>query len=190
MRLHRWKGSSDRGKKRVRSLLFAVELTLLFKAKATFSLSLKGWRAPIAGSYHSRNLGRVALSTFSQPQIFNKDHATLMILILKYLILITRVSQELQSGVLENFLVLWALEQGSCVHDLKVLEEKFASLNIKEGSELVTMAIGSGLEFKRVFRRIILFSKRPSAVQVAVHGNLRLECIVSEWLQDTVWTVR
>ena len=164
---------------------FAVELTLLFKAQATLSLSLKGWRAPIAGSFHSRNLGRLALSTMAQPQTFQEDHATLMILILKYLILITRVSQELQSG-----LVLWASEQGACANDLKVLEEKFVSLNIREGSELVTMAIGSGLEFKRVFRRIIFSSKRPSAVQVAVHGNLRLQCIVSEWLQDTVWTVR
>ena len=95
-----------------------------------------------------------------------------------------------QSGVLENSLFLWALEQGAAAHDLKVLEEKFASLNIKEGSELVTMAMCSGLEFKQVFRRIILFLKRPSAVQVAVHGNLRLEFSVSEWLQDTVWTVR
>ena len=85
---------------------------------------------------------------------------------------------------------LWALEQGAAVHDLKVLEEKFASLNIKEGSELVTMGIGFGLELKRAFRRIILFLKRPSGVQLEVHGNLRLECILSEWLQDTLWTVR
>ena len=103
-RLHLWKGGKDRGKKRRRCLLLAVELIPLFKAQATFRLSLKGRRLPIAGSFHSRYLGRVALSTFSQPQIFNKDHATLMILIFKYLILVTRVSQELQSGVFENFL--------------------------------------------------------------------------------------
>ncbi len=191
MHVHLWKGSRSRRHQRPRCTRFAVELTLLFKAQATLSLSLKGWRAPIAaGSFHSRHLGRLALSTIAQPQTFKKDHATLMILILNYLILITRVSQELQSGVLEKLLVPWASEQGACADDLKVLEEKFSSLDIKEGSDLVTMAIGSGLESKQVLRRIFLFLKRPSSVQVAVQGNLCLECIVSEWLHDTVWTVR
>ena len=122
--------------------------------------------------------------------MFNNDHVTLMILIFKHLIQITRVSHEIQSGVLENLLLPWALKQGAAVHDLEVLEEKFESLSIKEGSELVSMAFGSGPEVKRAFRSIILFLKRPSGVQLKVHGCLRLQSFLSEWLQDTVWTVR
>ena len=113
-----------------------------------------------------------------------------MILIFKYLIQITRVSHEIQSGVLENLPLPWSLKQGAAVHDLEVLEEKFESLSIKEGSELVTMAFGSGPEVQRALRSIILFLKRPSGLQLKVHGLLRLECILFEWLQDTVWTVR
>ena len=52
-----------------------------------------------------------------------------MVLILKYLIQITRVSQAIQSGVLESILFPWALEQGAAVHDLAVLEEKLAAFH-------------------------------------------------------------
>ena len=188
-RFHLWKGARHRGKKRRRTLLLAVALTPAFGVKATFRRSLKGQRSPIAASFHSRILGSVALASFPQPKIFNKDHATLMILILKYLIQIKLVSQQIQSGVLDNLILPWALEQGAASHDLKVPEEKFESLSIKEGSEVVTMAYGSGPEVQRAFQSIITFLKGPSGVQLKVHGLCCLECMIVEWLHDTVWTV-
>ena len=61
-------------------------------------------------------------------------------------------------------------------------------MSIKDSSEVVTMAFGPSPEAQRARQIIVTFLKGPEGVQRKVEG--RLERLLSDWLQETVWTVR
>ena len=64
----------------------------------------------------------------------------------KHLIQVTRVSQEVQFGVLEKFFPPWASDLSATLQEFQVLEEKYESLSINDSSDVVPLASGSGPE--------------------------------------------
>ena len=85
--------------------------------------------------------------------------------------------------MLEKFLLPWASDQGATLQDLKVLEEKYESLSIKDSSDVVPLASGSGPEARRAWQIIITFLQGLFCVLLKVARSL--ERHLFSWCRPT-----